>query len=37
MTFKFEDRDRTIRGKGMLSRDDVSWEDDLQIVYHRAS
>ena len=35
MTFTFEDEDRVISGKGRLSHDDVTWEDDLQITYRR--
>ena len=37
MTFTFEDEDRTISGKGMLSHDDVNWDDDLEITYRRVS
>jgi len=37
MSFTFEDNDRTIAGKGKLSRDNVTWEDDLQITYRRAA
>ena len=36
MTYTFEDGDRAISGKGRLSHDDVTWEDDLQITYRRA-
>jgi hypothetical protein len=35
MIFTFEDGDRTMSGRGMLSHDDVDWEDDLQITYRR--
>jgi hypothetical protein len=37
MLFTFDDEDRTIRGKGKLSHDNVIWEDDLQITYRRAA
>jgi hypothetical protein len=37
MRFTFEDDDRTMTGKGRLSHDDVTWEDDLQITYRRGS
>ena len=37
MRFTFEDADRTMTGKGRLSHDDVTWEDDLQITYRRGS
>jgi len=36
MRYTFEDDDRTMTGKGRLSHDDVTWEDDLQITYRRA-
>ncbi|TMC67718.1 MAG: hypothetical protein E6J18_15505 [Chloroflexi bacterium] len=35
ITYTFEDEDRTISGKGMLSYDNVNWDDDLQITYRR--
>ena len=34
MTYTFQDADETMLGKGELSRDDVNWEDDLEIAYH---
>jgi hypothetical protein len=37
MIFTFEDDDRTMAGKGELSHDNVTWEDDLQITYRRRS
>lgn len=36
MTYTFEEGDRTMSGKGQLSYDGVTWDDDLEIVYHRA-
>jgi hypothetical protein len=35
MTYTFEDEDRTMRGKGRLSYDNVNWNDDLEITYRR--
>ena len=35
ITYTFEDKDRAMSGKGMLSYDDVNWDDDLQITYRR--
>jgi len=35
MTYTFEDEDRTMSGKAMLSYDNVSWDDDLEIAYRR--
>jgi hypothetical protein len=35
MTFTFEDEDRTMSGKAMLSYDNVNWNDDLEITYRR--
>ena len=35
ITYTFEDEDRAMSGKGMLSYDDVNWDDDLQITYRR--
>jgi hypothetical protein len=37
MNFTFEDDDRTMTGKGRLSYDNVTWVDDLEITYSRAS
>jgi hypothetical protein len=37
MTYRFENADQTIIAKGQLSHDDVTWEDDLQGVYRRAT
>jgi len=37
MNFTFEDDNRTMTGKGRLSYDDVTWVDDLEITYSRAS
>jgi hypothetical protein len=37
MTYTFEDADKKMSGKGQLSHDDVNWDDDLEIAYHRAS
>lgn len=36
MTFTLEDADQKLSGKGQLSRDDLTWQDDLEITYHRA-
>ncbi len=35
MTYTFKDEDRTMSGKGMLSHDNVNWQDDLSITYRR--
>ena len=35
LTFVFGDDDQTMSGKGQLSHDDVTWEDDLQIACRR--
>jgi hypothetical protein len=35
VTFTFEDEDRTMSGKAMLSYDNVNWNDDLEITYRR--
>ncbi|PYQ66631.1 MAG: hypothetical protein DMF54_07185 [Acidobacteria bacterium] len=35
MTYTFEDEDRTMSGKAMLSYDNVNWDDDLEITYRR--
>jgi hypothetical protein len=35
ITYTFEDKDRTMSGKAMLSYDNVSWDDDLEITYRR--
>jgi hypothetical protein len=37
MTFRFEQADQTMSGKGQLSHDDVNWDDDLEITYRRNS
>lgn len=37
MNFTFDDDVRTMTGKGRLSHDNVTWKDDLQITYRRAS
>lgn len=37
MTYTFENDDKTMSGKGKLSHDNVSWEDDLEITYRRKS
>ena len=37
MTYCFEDADQTMSGKGQLSHDDATWDDDLQITYRRIS
>ena len=37
MNFTFEDDNRTMTGKGRLSYDIVTWVDDLEITYSRAS
>jgi hypothetical protein len=37
VTYTFEYEDHTMSGKGELSHDDVNWDDDLEITYHRAS
>jgi hypothetical protein len=31
----FEDEDRTMSGKAMLSYDNVNWDDDIEITYRR--
>ena len=36
MTVTFEDDDEIMEGLGKLSRDDETWEDDLQITYRRS-
>ena len=35
ITYTFEDKDRTMSGKAMLSYDNVKWDDDLEITYRR--
>lgn len=35
MRFTFADDERSIEGRGKLSHDNVTWEDDLQITYRR--
>ena len=35
-TGTFEDGGDTISGLSRVSRDDVTWEDDLQITYRRS-
>src|SRR5205814_928964 len=35
ITYTFEDEDRTMSGKAMLSYDNVRWDDDLEITYRR--
>jgi hypothetical protein len=37
MNFTFEDDNRTMTGKGRLSYDNVTWVDDLEITFSRAS
>jgi hypothetical protein len=37
MNFTFEHGNRTMTGKGRLSYDNVTWIDDLEITYSRAS
>jgi hypothetical protein len=37
VTYAFADADQKMSGKGELSHDDVNWDDDLEIVYRRAS
>jgi len=37
LTFRFDDADQTMSGKGQLSHDDVKWDDDLEITYLRIS
>jgi hypothetical protein len=37
MTYTYGHADQVMSGKGQLSRDGVSWDDDLQITYRRAS
>src|SRR5256885_12994816 len=37
MSITFEDDNRTMTGKGRLSYDNVTWVDDLEITYSRAS
>jgi hypothetical protein len=34
-TWTIEDGGRVIKGKGELSRDGSTWEDDLQLTYTR--
>src|SRR5437868_3148112 len=35
VTYTFEDEDRTMAGKAMLSYDNVKWDDDLEITCRR--
>ena len=35
ITYTFEDEDRTMSGKAMLSYDNVKWDDDLEITCRR--
>jgi hypothetical protein len=35
MTYTFEDKDQTMSGKAMLSYDNLTWDDDLEIKYRR--
>ena len=35
ITYTFEDEDRTMSGKAMLSHDNVKWDDDLEITCRR--
>jgi hypothetical protein len=35
-TYTLEPGDRIMNGKGQLSHDDASWDDDLEITYRRA-
>jgi len=37
VTYRFESGDKEMSGKGQLSHDDVSWDDDLEITYRRVS
>ena len=37
ITYTFEDADQKMSVNGELSNDDVNWDDDLKIEYHRAS
>ena len=37
MTYSFEQGDQRMSGNGQLSYDDVNWDDDLAITYHRRS
>jgi hypothetical protein len=37
MTYTFDEADQTMLGNGQLSYDDVTWDDDLDITYRRAS
>jgi hypothetical protein len=32
----FEDEDNAMAGESKLSRDDETWQDDLQIMYRRS-
>jgi hypothetical protein len=34
---KFEDDDNAMAGRSKLSRDDKTWQDDLEITYRRAA
>jgi len=34
-SYSFEDKDRTMPGRAMLSYDNVNWDDDLGITYRR--
>jgi hypothetical protein len=37
MTYTFDDAEHTMSGKGQLSYDGVTWEDDLETTYRRRS
>ena len=37
ITYTFEDADQKMSAKGEISHDDVNWDDDIEIAYHRAS
>ena len=37
VTYCFERADGTMSGKGQLSYDDVTWDDDLEIMYRRSA
>jgi hypothetical protein len=36
LTVTFEDDDNTMAGRSKISRDDETWQDDLQITYRRS-
>ena len=37
ITYGLEEADQTMSGHGQLSHDDINWDNDLEITYHRVS